>query len=84
MSEVICLQCAPAVVHVHIYKTRHNIHDSKMVNLFQSEYTSLLPHLDEGVLGTAMQGVGCFNKLIFSWVNPLLEKGINTTEVFHI
>ncbi|XP_026315550.1 multidrug resistance-associated protein 7 [Hyposmocoma kahamanoa] len=41
-----------------------------------SEYTPLLPHVDEGVLGTAMQGVGCFNKLIFSWVNPLLEKGL--------
>lgn len=53
-----------------------------MINLLQSEYTPLLPHLDEGVLGTAMQGVGCLNKLIFSWVNPLLDKG--TTKVFDI
>ncbi|XP_075974742.1 ATP-binding cassette sub-family C member 10 [Anticarsia gemmatalis] len=42
-----------------------------------SEYTPLLPHLDEGILGTAMQGSGCFSKLIFSWVNPLLQKGLD-------
>lgn len=55
-----------------------------MVNLFQSEYTPLLPHVDEGVLGTAMQGTGCFSKLLFSWVNPLLEKGIYMTHADNI
>ncbi|KAG6455079.1 hypothetical protein O3G_MSEX009011 [Manduca sexta] len=41
-----------------------------------SEYTPLLPHVDEGVLGTAMQGSGWFSKLTFTWVNPLLQKGL--------
>ncbi|XP_049867954.1 uncharacterized protein LOC126368123 [Pectinophora gossypiella] len=41
-----------------------------------SEYTPLLPHLDEGILGTAMQGTGCCSKLSFSWVDPLLQKGL--------
>ncbi|CAG4948573.1 unnamed protein product [Colias eurytheme] len=40
-----------------------------------SEYTPLLPHIDEGILGTAMQGASCFSKLTFSWVDPLLKKG---------
>ncbi|KOB68493.1 putative abc transporter c family member, partial [Operophtera brumata] len=39
-----------------------------------SEYTPLIPHLDEGVLGTAMQGIGCISTLTFAWVNPLLQK----------
>nr|CAB3516759.1 unnamed protein product [Spodoptera littoralis] len=41
-----------------------------------SEYTPLLPHMDEGVLGTAMQGAGCLSRLTFSWVDPLLQKGL--------
>ncbi|XP_063822575.1 ATP-binding cassette sub-family C member 10 [Ostrinia nubilalis] len=41
-----------------------------------SEYTPLLPHMDEGILGTAMQGSGCFSKLTLSWLNPLLDKGL--------
>ncbi|CAG9785699.1 unnamed protein product [Diatraea saccharalis] len=41
-----------------------------------SEYTPLLPHMDDGVLGTAMQGSGCCSKLTLSWVNPLLDKGL--------
>lgn len=41
----------------------------------QSEYTPLLPHMDEGILGTAMQGAGCLSRLTFSWVDPLLQKG---------
>ncbi|XP_035433428.2 uncharacterized protein LOC118264894 isoform X1 [Spodoptera frugiperda] len=40
-----------------------------------SEYTPLLPHMDEGILGTAMQGAGCLSRLAFSWVDPLLQKG---------
>ncbi|XP_026752373.2 uncharacterized protein LOC113512651 [Galleria mellonella] len=40
-----------------------------------SEYTPLLPHMDEGVLGTAMQGTNYFSKLTFSWVDLLLRKG---------
>jgi hypothetical protein len=31
--------------------------------------------MDEGILGTAMQGVSWVSKLTFSWVNPLLDKG---------
>ncbi|RVE41407.1 hypothetical protein evm_013944 [Chilo suppressalis] len=42
-----------------------------------SEYTPLLPHIDEGILGTAMQGSSCFSKLILSWINPLLDKGLD-------
>ncbi|XP_045532531.1 ABC transporter C family member 13 [Pieris brassicae] len=41
-----------------------------------SEYTPLLPHYDEEVLGTAMQGVNWISKLTFSWVNPLFKKGL--------
>ncbi|XP_013179394.1 PREDICTED: multidrug resistance-associated protein 7 [Papilio xuthus] len=41
-----------------------------------SEYTPLLPHMDEGILGTAMQGTSWFSKLTFLWVNPLLDKGL--------
>ncbi|XP_060803806.1 uncharacterized protein LOC106135400 [Amyelois transitella] len=40
-----------------------------------SEYTPLLPHMDEGILGTALQGAGCFSQTTFSWVYPLLLKG---------
>ncbi|XP_045534773.1 ATP-binding cassette sub-family C member 10 [Papilio machaon] len=40
-----------------------------------SEYTPLLPHMDEGILGTAMQSTSWFSKLTFLWVNPLLDKG---------
>ncbi|XP_045447338.1 ATP-binding cassette sub-family C member 10 [Melitaea cinxia] len=40
-----------------------------------SEYTPLLPQVDEGVLGTAMQGASWWSKLTFTWVNPLLQKG---------
>ncbi|XP_053612286.1 ATP-binding cassette sub-family C member 10 [Plodia interpunctella] len=40
-----------------------------------SEYTPLLPHMDEGVLGTALQGIGCFSQTTFTWVYPLLQKG---------
>ncbi|VVD04602.1 unnamed protein product [Leptidea sinapis] len=42
-----------------------------------SEYTPLLPHVDEGILGTAMQGANYLSKLTFSWVNPLLDKGLD-------
>ncbi|XP_061703905.1 ATP-binding cassette sub-family C member 10 [Cydia pomonella] len=42
-----------------------------------NEYTPLLPHMDEGVLGTAMQGNGCISQLLFLWVNPLLKKGFD-------
>ncbi|KAM3964152.1 LOW QUALITY PROTEIN: ATP-binding cassette sub-family C member 10 [Aphomia sociella] len=49
-----------------------------------SEYTPLLPHMDEGILGTAMQGTNFFSKLTFTWVDPLLRKGqenkLNDTE----
>lgn len=41
-----------------------------------SEYTPLLPHMDEGVLGTALQGTGFLSRLTFTWVNPLIQKGI--------
>ncbi|XP_068632456.1 ATP-binding cassette sub-family C member 10 [Battus philenor] len=41
-----------------------------------TEYTPLLPHVDEGILGTAMQGSNWFSKLTFLWVNPLLGKGL--------
>nr|ASS36022.1 ABCC10 [Samia ricini] len=41
-----------------------------------SEYTPLLPHVDEDILGTAMQGAGWFSKMTFTWVNPLLQKGL--------
>ncbi|XP_026732381.1 ABC transporter C family member 13 [Trichoplusia ni] len=41
-----------------------------------SEYTPLLPHMDEGILGTAMQGNSWLSKLLFSWVDPLLQKGL--------
>ncbi|KAH9632341.1 hypothetical protein HF086_010266 [Spodoptera exigua] len=41
-----------------------------------SEYTPLLPHMDEGILGTAMQGAGFLSRLTFSWVDPLLQKGL--------
>ncbi|GBP44642.1 ABC transporter C family member 13 [Eumeta japonica] len=40
-----------------------------------SEYTPLLPPVDDGVLGTAMQDCGFFSCLLFCWVNPLLQKG---------
>ncbi|CAG9578746.1 unnamed protein product [Danaus chrysippus] len=40
-----------------------------------SEYTPLLPQIDEGILGTAMQGLSYWSKLTFSWVDPLLQKG---------
>ncbi|XP_062527496.1 ATP-binding cassette sub-family C member 10 isoform X2 [Bombyx mori] len=41
-----------------------------------SEYTPLIPHVDDDVLGTAMQGNSFFSKLMFTWVNPLLQKGL--------
>ncbi|XP_059046342.1 uncharacterized protein LOC131841950 [Achroia grisella] len=41
-----------------------------------NEYTPLLPHMDEGILGTAMQGNNYFSKLTFTWVDPLLQKGL--------
>ncbi|KAL4715350.1 hypothetical protein ACJJTC_015121 [Scirpophaga incertulas] len=41
-----------------------------------SEYTPLLPHMDEGILGTALQGEGFVSKLTFTWINPLLNKGL--------
>nr|XP_049696505.1 uncharacterized protein LOC110371605 [Helicoverpa armigera] len=41
-----------------------------------SEYTPLLPHMDEGILGTAMQSAGAISQLTFSWVYPLLQKGM--------
>lgn len=31
--------------------------------------------MDEGILGTAMQGAGFLSRLTFSWVDPLLQKG---------
>ncbi|CAK1601027.1 unnamed protein product [Parnassius mnemosyne] len=54
-----------------------------------SEYTPLLPHMDEDILGTAMQGSHWFSNLTFLWINPLLEKGIenklnNPEELFDI
>ncbi|KAJ8730790.1 hypothetical protein PYW08_002203 [Mythimna loreyi] len=42
-----------------------------------NEYTPLLPHMDEGILGTAMQGAGFLSRLTFSWVEPLLQKGLD-------
>lgn len=47
----------------------------KLFHVGQSEYTPLLPHVDEDILGTAMQGAGWFSKIVFTWVNPLLQKG---------
>ncbi|CAG9135256.1 unnamed protein product [Plutella xylostella] len=41
-----------------------------------NEYTPLLPHIDDGILGTAMQGAGLWSKLTFSWVEPLFLKGL--------
>lgn len=36
-----------------------------------------MPHGDEGILGTAMQGSSFWSRLTFSWVDPLLQKGRN-------
>ncbi|XP_072938675.1 ATP-binding cassette sub-family C member 10 [Epargyreus clarus] len=41
-----------------------------------SEYTPLLPNMDAGVLGTAMQGLSWWSKITFLWVDPLLQKGL--------
>lgn len=76
--------CLVGSQHTHVciiplLKKKIVIYLIKFIPVFilQSEYTPLLPHLDEGILGTAMQGNGFFSKLTFLWVNPLLHKGNN-------